>query len=128
VDQEHAWAVQRIAEARTAAETTAQRELGRRDQELGQLKLDLARAEAGARNLREELAALRGRADTLAQALQAAEAARDTKAEALTEAWATVAELRATDRLRQAELEAARQAAPATPAGKRPRARRTEQT
>lgn len=118
LEKEHTWALQRIAEERETAEKTAQRELGRREQELGQVKLDLARAEAGARGLREDLAALRGRAEVLAQAMKAAEAARDEKARALTEALEALAELRATDRLRQAEVEEPRRTAadPAPPA------------
>jgi hypothetical protein len=115
LDKEHAWAVQRIAEERETAEKVAQRELGRRDQALGQLKLDLARAEAGARGLREELATLRGRAETLDQALKATETARDEQARALAEALAALAELRATDRLRQAELDALRRTRDAGP-------------
>ncbi|MGZ8219985.1 DNA-binding protein [Methylomagnum sp.] len=108
LDKEHAWALRRIAEEREAAEKTAQREIGRRDQEIGQLKLDLARIEAGAGSLREELAAVRGRAETLDQARKAAEAAKDEKALALTGALESLAELRAMDRVRQSELEALR--------------------
>jgi chromosome segregation ATPase len=119
LDKEHAWALQRLAEARDTAEKAAQRELSRRDQEISRLTLDVARADAGARGLRDELAALRGRAETLAQALKTAEAARDEKAQALTDALATVAELRATDRLRQAELEAARRSAAPSPRSRR---------
>lgn len=105
LDKEHAWALRRIAEERETAEKTAQREIARRDQDIGQLKLDLSRAEAGAGSLREELANLRGRADALDQARQAAEAGRDEKAQALTGALEALAELRATERLRQGELE-----------------------
>jgi colicin import membrane protein len=119
LEKEHTWALQRITEERDTAEKTTRREIGRRDQELGQLKLDLARVEAGARGLREELATLRGRAEALAQALTTAEAARDEQTRALTEALETLAELRATDRLRQAELEEFRRTRDAGPPARR---------
>ncbi|SMF97772.1 replication region DNA-binding N-term [Methylomagnum ishizawai] len=83
IDKDNAWYLQRIAEERADARQEAARELARRDEELGRLRLDAARRDTELRALREELAGLKGRGEAQAQALVAAQAALEEKTAAL---------------------------------------------
>lgn len=101
IEKDSAWYLQRINEEREEAQRTAQRDINRRDQDISQMRLELSRAETGARALREELAALRERADGLEKTLAATAAERDAKASALATATESLAGLHAAERARE---------------------------
>ncbi len=115
IEKDNAWYLRRIAEERADARREAGRELARRDEELGRLRLDTARYDTELRALREELAVLKGRSEALAQAFAAARAALEEKTSVLATTAEEAAVLRATQEMQRETIEALRRelAAPA---------------
>jgi chromosome segregation ATPase len=123
IEKDNAWYLQRIAEERADARKEAGRELARRDEELGRLRLETARYDTEARALREELASLKGRGEALAQALAATQAALGEKTIALAAVAEEAAVLRATQEMQRETIEALRRAAAPKAAAKRGKAK-----
>ncbi len=125
IEKDNAWYLQRIAEERADARKEAGRELARRDEELGRLRLDAARRDTELRALREEVAVLKDRGATLARSLAAAQAALEEKTAALAALAEESAVLRATQDARREAVDALRREAAAKAAApKRGRAKK----
>ncbi len=125
IDKDNAWYLQRIAEERADARKEAARELARRDEELGRIRLEAARYDTELRALREELAVSKGRGETQALALAATQAALADKTAALAATAEEAAVLRATQEMQRETLEALRrEIAAKTAAPKRSRAKK----